>query len=173
VSGLSDRSRLVAASLIDWTGTGFYVAVSAIFLTRSVGLTPNQAGLAPAAVGLVTFAGSVPVGAWGPHRPAAAWQITYTLAPPRPSAEFFATYGLGSVATGILGPVLVTSVVFALGSAGRLALAASSCARARSRRRLPGGRRRDRSRRGRLGRRPPFDACPLADIVRVCPLAAG
>jgi hypothetical protein len=38
--------------------------------------------------------------------------------------EFFATYGLGGVATEVLGPVLVTSVVLALGSAGWLALAA-------------------------------------------------
>jgi hypothetical protein len=79
---LSAPSRLVAASLIDWTGTGFYVAVSAIFLTRSVGLTASEAGLALAGV-----------------------------------------YGLGGVATEILGPVLVTSVVLALGSAGWLVLA--------------------------------------------------
>jgi hypothetical protein len=26
--------RLLAATLIDWTGTGLYVAISAIFLTR-------------------------------------------------------------------------------------------------------------------------------------------
>jgi Major Facilitator Superfamily len=62
---LSAPSRLVAASLIDWTGTGFYVAVSAIFLTRSVGLTPGQAGLALAGVGVLTFAGSVHVGRLG------------------------------------------------------------------------------------------------------------
>ena len=54
----------------------------------------------------------------------AAWQITFTLAPPARAAEFFATYGLGRVAFQICGPVLVTAVVLALGSAGWLLLAA-------------------------------------------------
>jgi MFS family permease len=56
------QARLVASSLIDWTGTGFYLAISAIFLTRSVGLSAAQVGLALAAAGLVAFAGSVPAG---------------------------------------------------------------------------------------------------------------
>ena len=55
-------TRLLAAGLIDWTGTGFYLAISAIFLTRAVGLTPAQAGVALAGVGTVAFAGSVPLG---------------------------------------------------------------------------------------------------------------
>jgi hypothetical protein len=59
---LSPPARLLLAALIDWTGTGFYLAVSAIFLTRAVGLTPPQVGLALAAVGAVAFAGSVPLG---------------------------------------------------------------------------------------------------------------
>ena len=59
---LSPPARLLVAGLIDWTGTGFYLAISAIFLTRAVGLTAAQAGLALAAVGLVAFAGGVPVG---------------------------------------------------------------------------------------------------------------
>jgi MFS-type transporter involved in bile tolerance (Atg22 family) len=53
----------------------------------------------------------------------AAWQITFTLAPAGRSAEFFATYALGSTAAEIGGPVLVTAVVLALGSAGWLLLA--------------------------------------------------
>jgi MFS family permease len=57
--------RLLAAGLIDWTGTGFYLAISAIFLTRSAGLTVGQVGLALSAVGLVAFAGSVHVGRLG------------------------------------------------------------------------------------------------------------
>jgi hypothetical protein len=52
----------------------------------------------------------------------AAWEITFVLAPPRREAEFFATYGLGKVAFQICGPVLITAVVLALGSAGWLAL---------------------------------------------------
>jgi Major Facilitator Superfamily len=62
VTRLSPPARLLLAGLIDWTGTGFYLAVSAIFLTRAVGLTPPQVGLALAAVGVVAFAGSVPLG---------------------------------------------------------------------------------------------------------------
>src|SRR4051812_23104184 len=58
-------NRLVAAGLIDWTGTGFYIAISAIFLTRSAGLTPSQVGVALAVAGLVAFAGSVPVSRLG------------------------------------------------------------------------------------------------------------
>jgi hypothetical protein len=56
------QARLVASSLIDWTGTGFYLAISAIFLTRSVGLSAGEVGVALAAAGVVAFAGSVPVG---------------------------------------------------------------------------------------------------------------
>jgi hypothetical protein len=59
---LSPPARLLLAGLIDWTGTGFYLAISAIFLTRAVGLTPPQVGVALAAVGIVAFAGSVPLG---------------------------------------------------------------------------------------------------------------
>ena len=59
---LSPPARLLVAGLIDWTGTGFYLAISAIFLTRAVGLTPPQVGVALAAVGIVAFAGSVPLG---------------------------------------------------------------------------------------------------------------
>ena len=51
--GARGSGRLVAASLIDWIGTGFYLAISAIFLTRSVGLTPSQVGLALAGAGVV------------------------------------------------------------------------------------------------------------------------
>src|SRR5690242_4690595 len=62
---MARSTRLVAASLIDWTGTGFYLAISAIFLTRSVGLTPSQVGLALAGAGAVAFAGSVHVARLG------------------------------------------------------------------------------------------------------------
>jgi len=55
---------------------------------------------------------------------AAAWQITFTLAPTARSAEFFSTYGLGRVAAQVCGPVLITAVVLALGSPGWLLLAA-------------------------------------------------
>lgn len=58
-------SRLLLAGLVDWTGTGFYLAVSAIFLTRSVGLTVSEVGLALACAGAVAFALSVPTARLG------------------------------------------------------------------------------------------------------------
>ena len=140
---LSPPARLLAAGLIDWTGTGFYLAISAIFLTRAVGLTPAQAQraagvllaaccacLAGSAVGsrelstLLLVAAVLCLTAGELLKASAAWQITFTLAPPARAAEFFATYGLGRVAAQIGGPVLVTAVVLALGSAGWLLLAA-------------------------------------------------
>jgi hypothetical protein len=53
----------------------------------------------------------------------ASWQITFTLAPADRSAEFFATYGLGRVASQVCGPVVITAVVLALGAPGWLLLA--------------------------------------------------
>jgi MFS transporter len=61
----SAPSRLLVATLIDWTGTGCYLAVSAIFLTRSAGLAPSQVGLALSGVGVVALAGSVHVSRLG------------------------------------------------------------------------------------------------------------
>jgi len=55
----------VVAGLIDWTGTGFYLAISAIFLTRAVGMTGGEVGITLAIVGLVAFTGSVPVARLG------------------------------------------------------------------------------------------------------------
>jgi hypothetical protein len=65
VTARHPSARLVLASLVDWTGTGFYLAVCAIFLTRSAGLSPAEAGVALAAAGAVAFAGSVPAARLG------------------------------------------------------------------------------------------------------------
>jgi len=62
---LSSPNRLLAATLIDWTGTGFYLALSAIFLTRSAGLPASEVGLVLAVAGMVAFFGSVHVGRMG------------------------------------------------------------------------------------------------------------
>src|SRR5262245_50396429 len=62
---LSAPNRLLAATLIDWLGTGFYLAISSIFLTRSAGLTAGEVGLVLGVAGLVAFAGSVHVGRLG------------------------------------------------------------------------------------------------------------
>ncbi len=48
----------------------------------------------------------------------AAWQITFELAPAGRAAEFFSTYRLGATACSVVGPVLITAGVLALGSAG-------------------------------------------------------
>jgi predicted MFS family arabinose efflux permease len=61
----SSPNRLLAATLIDWIGTGFYLALSAIFLTRSAGLKPGEVGLVLAVAGMVAFFGSVHVGRLG------------------------------------------------------------------------------------------------------------
>jgi MFS family permease len=61
----SSPNRLLAATLIDWIGTGFYLALSAIFLTRSAGLEPSEVGLVLAVAGMVAFFGSVHVGRLG------------------------------------------------------------------------------------------------------------
>ena len=61
----SAASRLLVSSLIDWTGTGFYLAISAIFLTRAVGMTSAEVGISLALVGLVAFGGSIPVARLG------------------------------------------------------------------------------------------------------------
>ena len=58
-------NRLLVSSLIDWTGTGFYLAISAIFLTRAVGMTSEEVGISLALVGLVAFGGSIPVARLG------------------------------------------------------------------------------------------------------------
>ena len=91
---LSVPSRLVAASLIDWTGTGFYLAISAIFLTRSVGLTPGQVGLALAGAGLVAFAGSVHVARLGDRYGHRSALIVLHLARAAAFAGLSAVHGL-------------------------------------------------------------------------------
>jgi MFS-type transporter involved in bile tolerance (Atg22 family) len=62
---LSSPNGLLAATLIDWIGTGFYLAISAIFLTRSAGLTASEVGLVLAIAGMVAFFGSVHIGRLG------------------------------------------------------------------------------------------------------------
>jgi len=62
---LTAPQRLLAATLIDWIGTGFYLAISAIFLTRSVGLSAAEVGVVLAVAGFVAFAGSVQLGRLG------------------------------------------------------------------------------------------------------------
>src|SRR5262245_21592147 len=102
--------RLLAAGLIDWTGTGLYLAIAAIFLTRSVGLTPGEVGLALAATGLVSFAGSVHLGRLGDrHGHRELLLALYALR----AAAFAGLFAFHDVA-----PVLVLLSVIALADQG-------------------------------------------------------
>ncbi|WP_369171302.1 MFS transporter [Streptomyces sp. R28] len=54
--------RLVAASLVDSLGTGLFLAGSALFFTRVLGLSAVQVGVGLSLTGLAGFLGLVPVG---------------------------------------------------------------------------------------------------------------
>src|SRR3954453_17335561 len=54
---------LAVASLIDATGSGLFLAGSALFFTRAVGLTVAQVGLGLSVAGLAGFAFPLPPGA--------------------------------------------------------------------------------------------------------------
>jgi MFS-type transporter involved in bile tolerance (Atg22 family) len=53
-----------------------------------------------------------------------AWEVSFRLAPDGRSAEFFATYGLGRAGSQVVGPIIITVAVLALGVPGWLSLAA-------------------------------------------------
>ncbi|MCT9008471.1 MFS transporter [Streptomyces sp. NPDC054766] len=54
--------RLIAASFVDSVGTGLFIAGSALFFTRVLGLSTVQIGLGLTLAGLAGFLGMVPVG---------------------------------------------------------------------------------------------------------------
>ncbi|GLZ51897.1 MFS transporter [Actinomycetospora sp. NBRC 106378] len=54
--------RLLVAALVDSTGTGLYLATSALFLTRTIGLSPVEVGIGVSAGGVGGLLGTVPVG---------------------------------------------------------------------------------------------------------------
>lgn len=54
--------RFAAAGLVDSTGTGCYIAASAIFFSRKLGLTPGLIGAGLTLSGLLGFAATIP---WG------------------------------------------------------------------------------------------------------------
>ncbi|MGW5214344.1 MFS transporter [Streptomyces sp. NPDC004051] len=62
---LPDRGApraLVLSTFVGQTGSGLLLPVSALFFTRSVGLSPSQVGVGLAAAGLVGLAAAVPAG---------------------------------------------------------------------------------------------------------------
>src|SRR3954470_9620047 len=54
---------LALASLVDATGTGLFLAGSALFFTRVVGLSVGQVGLGLSIAGIAGFACTLPLGA--------------------------------------------------------------------------------------------------------------
>ncbi|WP_116210645.1 MFS transporter [Streptomyces olivoreticuli] len=54
--------RLIAASFVDSLGTGLFIAGSALFFTRVLGLTTVQVGVGLSLAGLAGFLGMVPLG---------------------------------------------------------------------------------------------------------------
>lgn len=54
--------QLVAVAIVDSIGTGFYIAGSAVFLTRGLGLPADQVGVGIAVANLIGFALTVPLG---------------------------------------------------------------------------------------------------------------
>jgi len=57
--------RLAAAALVDALGTALFLTVSAVYLTRMVGLSATQVGLGISAAALVGLLTSVPLGVLG------------------------------------------------------------------------------------------------------------
>jgi MFS family permease len=54
--------RLAAATLVNTVGNGLWTTASAVFLTRSAGLSPGQVGLGFSVGGIVGLCSAVPVG---------------------------------------------------------------------------------------------------------------
>ena len=59
--GRTER-RLVLAALVDSTGTGLYIAGSALYYTTQLGFSPRQIGLGLSLMGLVGLLVTVPIG---------------------------------------------------------------------------------------------------------------
>ncbi len=118
----SGARRLLAASFVDSLGTGLFLAGSALFFTRVLGLTTVQVGVGLSLAGLAGFLGMVPVGrladAVGGKRAIVAlylWRGCCFLAYPfvREPALFFvlafligvAEWGGGPIVQGIIASV--------------------------------------------------------------------
>jgi MFS family permease len=71
-SGALIDARFAAASLVDAIGTGCFLAGSALFFTRDVGLSPGSVGLGLTVSGVIGFLTTVPWGRaadrWGAQR---------------------------------------------------------------------------------------------------------
>jgi MFS family permease len=90
---------LLAAALVDWLGTGLFLAVSTIFFVRFVGLSVAEVGLGLTIAALSAMPMLVPVGRladrYGPRNMLILVEIIRSI-----------------------GPFLMTGVVLAAGEAG-------------------------------------------------------
>lgn len=76
--------QLAVATLVNTAGSGLWLTGGALFLTRSVGLTPTSVGLGFSVGGAVGLLAGVPLGAvadaWGPRRVAVGLLLCEALA---------------------------------------------------------------------------------------------
>jgi MFS family permease len=123
------RWRLGLAVVVDSTGTGLFLAVSTIYLTRHVGLSGGQVGLGLGAAALVGLATVVPLGRLADQRGArpvyvalqcyrAAVFAGYPLV--NSFGSFLLVACLAGAAEGAIVPVLQTMVADVYGPSARV-----------------------------------------------------
>lgn len=107
VPGGAVGRRLGLMALVDACGTGAFLALSAIFLTRSVGLSVAQVGFGLATGAAIALITAIPLGAladrYGPRRVLVAVSVW--------RAACFVAYGLVGSFTGFLVVVCLLGVV--------------------------------------------------------------
>jgi hypothetical protein len=112
---LSRRSGTVAGAAIAQHAAGLLLAACCIALAVSSVHTASVS-IAALVVAVVCLSlGELLV-------VAAAWQLSFALAPARREAEFISTFNLGKALRHVIGPAFVSGVVLALGVAGWLGL---------------------------------------------------
>ncbi|MDG4780416.1 MFS transporter [Micromonospora sp. WMMD961] len=108
---------LSLATLANTVGTGLWVTAAALYLTRSVGLTPTEVGLGLTVAGLVGLTASVPLGGLADRRDPRALRAVLQLA----QAAVAAAYLL----VGSFPVFLLVATVDALLVSGNLAVRAA------------------------------------------------
>jgi Na+/melibiose symporter-like transporter len=130
---------LLTAALIDWLGTGLFLAMSTVFFVRVVGLSVSDvdSGLtiaALAALPSIALVGRL-ADRYGPRdmlivtevlqgAATSAWTLSFAIAPPENRNVYLAAFSAGRSLSRAAGPLLMTGVVLALGEAGWIALGA-------------------------------------------------
>lgn len=170
-----NERRVLAASFADALGTGLFLPLSVIYLTRIVGLSPTRVGLgltvagsaavaatllAGTLLGFALAAGAPPLVAFGLlvlalgaltvaelENTAGEWFLSVELAPARLRGRYLSVFKTSMALQQAIGPALVTTALVKGGRVGWLALALVLGAGALASRQL-GAR--------ALGRRPPL-----------------